>query len=264
MYFDLELEQKIDASRFLGNANFNNPTITTFDVDQSLTGDSIGWGFNVAMHIKATDWLSLGASYRSWVKQNVSNGNADFTKPAVALPATWFNDTDASGSIKLPDEVFLGVAIKPFDRLTWEVGGVWTRWSNFRDLTIDFENPIVAVPGRLSINRSVKQKKWNDVWRVQTGVEYKALDWLDARVGYVFDQEPIPDATVDYLVPGNDRHLFSGGLGFRWQRWTADLSYIYLLIEERDVEARQADGVLQGEFKDGHAHLFGVSLGYRF
>jgi long-chain fatty acid transport protein len=269
-WFDLKLEKKIDPTRFVGNPNFNNPNISAYDVDSSLSGDSFGYGFNFAAHYKPLDWLALGISYRSTIKQSV-DGEAEFTKPTTtpippALFSTWFNDTDVSGSINLPDELFIAACFKPFDRLTWEVGGVWTRWSTFDSLSINFDKPIVTLPTvpAVAISQSKTPQEWQDVWRFQTGVEYKALDWLDLRVGFIYDEEPIPDATVDYVVPANNRYVYCGGFGFHWHNWTADISYSYVDITSRQVVARQVDGVLDSKFEDGDANLFGLSISYKF
>lgn len=112
-------------------------------------------------------------------------------------------------------------------------------------------------------------KNWSDVWRFNIGVEYAALDWLDLRAGYVFDQSPLNDDTIDYLVPANDRHLLNGGLGFHWDNWTVDLNYTYLMIMDRDIDARNqyADGsyeIYEGEIDNADAHMVGLSVGYKF
>ena len=73
-----------------------------------------------------------------------------------------------------------------------------------------------------------REKDWDDVWRFQIGLEYKANDWLDLRLGYVFDESPIPDEWADYLIPTNDRQLYSIGCGMHWDTWIVDLSYTYL------------------------------------
>jgi long-chain fatty acid transport protein len=253
MWFDLTLEQKID----FGSLNSPDPDTNALDVDQSLTGDNSGYGFNLALHYKALDRMSLGVSYVSRTKQEIK-GEADFSKPA-GVPSTVFNDTKASGKITLPDILFLGAVFYPVDRLSLELDGVWTRWSTYDELTIHYRDPIL--PGVKSIT---KEKKWDDVWRVQIGVEYKALDWLDLRLGYVYDDSPIPRETADYLVPANDRHLYNFGCGLHWGQWTADLSYTYLDIESRSVSPRPEDGVLDSRFKDSHAHLIGSSVSYNF
>lgn len=250
MWFDLTLEQKIDFGKLSGSPN-------TVDVDQSLTGDSSGYGFNMALHYKAFDWMSLGVSYVSRIRQDM-DGEADFSKPST-VPQNLFNNTSVSGDVTLPDMVSLGVAFYPVHRLSLEVDGVWTGWSSYDKFAIDYRNPIL--PGVGSIT---KEKKWDDVWRLQVGVEYKALDWLDLRLGYVWDDSPVPAETADYLVPTNDRHLYNLGCGLRWNEWTADFSYTYLCIESRSVNARPKDGVLDSRFEDGRVHLMGISVGYRF
>ena len=245
MYFDLTLKNKISVGD-LG------------DISNSLEGDSVGVGLNFAIHYKLCDWMRLGASYRSQIKQHVE-GDATFTKPK-GIPAQFFNSTEAGGSVTLPDEIFFGATFYPIKDLSFELGGIWTHWGTYDALTVNFDNP--PVPGLYS---STSTKSWRDTWRLVFGAEYKTTDWLDLRVGFAWDQDPIKDSHADYLVPSNDRYLFSFGPGFRWQNWTLDLSYTYLLITDRDnVPARPQDDVYKSSFNNGDAHLIGCSLGYKF
>jgi long-chain fatty acid transport protein len=258
MYFDLTLKNKI---------------LTGFgDVDSSLKGDSVGVGMNFAAHYKACDWMRLGLSYRAQMQQNVT-GDAKFTKPATfpsQLPyGLYFNSTTASGSITLPDELYFGAAFYPIKDLSLEVGGVWTHWNTYSALTVEYANPIIpgypysAYPQ--AVKTVTKVKEWNDVLRLFLGVEYKTTDWLDLRAGFVWDQEPSDNAYVDYLVPANDRYLFSFGPGFRWRNWTLDLSYTYLyIINRNNVPARAADGIYDSDFRNGYANMIGCSIGYKF
>ena len=110
---------------------------------------------------------------------------------------------------------------------------------------------------------SVTEKDWDDVFRYQFGVEYALDETWALRAGYIFDETPDPDAHVDYIVPANDRHLFSVGVGYKKDNFFCDLGYTYLMIRDRDVAERQADGVVEGKFKDGDAHMVGVSVGYK-
>lgn len=251
MWFDLELRTKIDPT----GGNF---PINPFNVDQRLIGDSWGFGGNVAVRYQPLDWLAFGASYRSRMKQTVE-GRADFSR-GVFAGSPLFRDTDATGSIVLPDEVFLGVTFYPSKSWNVEVGAIWTNWSTFDELTIHYKTPIA--PG---VDSATRIKDWHDVWRIHGGLEYKACDWLDLRTGYEYDMEPIPEKHADYLVPANDRHLFAFGPGFHWGPWNVDLSYMYLLITDREIDARRVpDGVLESKFHDGDAHLFGLSITRKF
>jgi long-chain fatty acid transport protein len=249
MWFDLELEKKIPSD--------------AGDIDQNLTGDDWSYGFNLAAHYKACDWISFGASYVSQVEQDVE-GDVDFTKP-VGLPAEIFNDTGASGEITLPDMLFLAVTFYPSDRCSLEVDAVWNGWSSYDKLCIVCDDIIYIDPSTgQPVQGSTTAKDWDDVWRFQIGVEYAATDWLDLRLGYVFDESPIPDETADYLVPANDRHLYNIGCGMHWEQWVLDLSYTYLDIETRSVDGRPDEGIFDSEFENGVTHLFGISVSYSF
>lgn len=253
MSLDLTLEQKAD----FGSPSNPNPDTYDLDVDQSMTGDSSGYGVNMALHYKAFNRMSLGVSYQSRIKHGIE-GEVDFSKPS-AVPAAVFNDTKASGEITLPAMVFLGVAFNPVDLLSLELGGVWTGWSTYEALTIHYSDPIL-----LGIKSSTKDKKWSDVWRLQVGAEYKTSDWLDLRLGYVRDNSPIPGETADYLLPANDRHVYNFGCGLHRGHWTLDLSYAYLDVESRTVNARPKDGILHSRFEEGYSHLIGSSVSYKF
>ena len=233
MYFDMEMRRVL-------------PLATGFQ-DTTLKGDSFGIGFNLGLHFKPVDYLAVGISYRSQVKQDV-HGDATFA------PASNLN-CDFQGSTILPDMIFTGVMIKPIKPLTLEVGFIWTHWGLFRQMVFNFKNPLGTL---------IEQKNWRDAWRLQMGVEYKATDWLDLRAGYVFDGEPIRNGFADYIVPASDRHYFSFGPGFRWRMFTLDLSYTFMFMADNNINQSAALGFLPSKYQDRHAHLFGASLGVKF
>jgi long-chain fatty acid transport protein len=213
-----------------------------------IQGSSWGVGFNLGLLIKPADYLSIGVSYRSQVKQQVE-------ATARFRPFNTF-DGDASGSIVLPDMVFAGIMVKPLKQLSVEGGIIWTHWDLFKRLDIKFTNAL----GTLS-----EPKSWHNTWRGQLGVEYRALTWLDLRAGYAFENEPMPDSSADYLVPCPDRrHNFSVGTGFHWRALTLDLAYTMVVLMNRTVTNSRAFGVLPSEYQDRLSHVVVMSLGYKF
>jgi len=248
MYMNFSQKKKIDA---LGP-----------DIDAHLEADGMGYGFNMALHYQPCQYAKLGLSYRSPVEMKL-NGDADFTGvPEPQKTLGFFPDTSASGSVTLPDSFSFGVALYPVEKLSVEFGAVYTLWSKYDKLEINYGRPLN--PFNPASDQTSTAKNWDDVWRFNVGVEYAALDWLDLRVGYVFDQSPVQDETIDYMVPANDRHLFNGGLGFHWDSWVVDVNYTYLMIMDRDIQARPADRVLAGEIDNADAHMVGLSVGYKF
>ena len=213
-----------------------------------LQGGSWGLGFNLGLLLKPLDYLSVGISYRSQVRQRVE-GAARFR------PYSTF-DSDASGSIILPDMIFTGIMVRPLKQLSVEGGVIWTHWDLFRRLDIKFNSAL----GTLS-----EPKEWHNTWRSQLGVEYKALTWLDLRAGYAFENEPMPDRFADYLVPSTDRrHNFSCGTGFHWRAMTLDLAYTMVLMMDRTVNNSRAAGVLPSDYQGRLSHVVVMSLGYKF
>ena len=228
------------------------------DVDASLEADAWGWGFNLAAHYKPVDWFSAGISYRSRVSQHLE-GDADFTVPNPAI-AGLFPDTDINGNLRLPDMVFAGVNFKALKNLSIGGGVYWTNWSTYDKLQIFYDDGI----GPAGTTESKTIKHWEDTFRYMIGVEWNATSWMDVRASYTYDECPIPDRSIDYLLPDSDRHQFAFGLGFHKGPWLCDVTYMYLMITGRDIQARPAEGIYGGEVKDGYAHLIGLSLGYKF
>ncbi len=252
-------------STYLSFAQKKKLPLTPFpDGDGAIDADGWGYGFNMALHYQPCKYSKVGLTYRSPVTMKV-HGDVDFSDiPAALYGMGAFHDSSASGTVTLPDSFSLGVAIYPMDKLSVEVGAVYTLWSKYDELTINYGDNVILTPAMTLVDQTSVPKNWNDVWRFNLGVEYAALDWLDLRAGYVFDQSPLNDDTIDYMVPANDRHLLNGGLGFHWDAWTVDLSYTYLMIMDRDIDGRAGSGVLDGEIDNADAHIMGLSVGYKF
>lgn len=248
-------EQKINLGRI-------NPLFR--DGDSKIDADGWGYGFNFGLHYQPCNYARLGLTYRSPVVMKV-RGDAEFSDiPGMIQGMGLFRDTRASGKVTLPDSFSLGLTIYPVEKLSVELGATCTFWSKYKELRINYADPVIPGPGGTRMDQSVQNKNWRDVWRFGVGVEYAALDWLDLRAGYVYDQEPSRDEYIDYMVPANDRHLFNAGVGLHWDNWTADLNYTYLMIEDRKIKARPLDGVYKGEIRNADAHMVGLSVSYAF
>jgi long-chain fatty acid transport protein len=241
MYVDVQIKRKIDMGMSDGDAN--------------LEGDCWAPGYNLALHYKPTKWLSAGLTYRSEVHPHIE-GDVDFSDN---LKTIGIDDQSAVGYIDLPSSVSLGLAFQVTEKLNIEVDAIYTMWSAYENLTIDYAD----------IDKSVSEKNWKDVWRFQLGVEYAYNDWLDLRCGYVYDESPINNGYYDYMVPMTDRHIFSVGTGMHWDKWTLDLSYGYLISKDKDVTVTITnldDSTYEQEatFKDAHCHMVGMTIGYTF
>ena len=241
-WFEFSLDQAIPTGQ-----PFVDP-----DLQFHMKGDSWGIGYNLGAYYEATEWLSFGLAYESEIDQEVEGTyHVSHPNPAVARG-------DGEGDISTPSILRAAASVKATDKLTINAGIVYTMWSSYEDLTIKFDPALLG-----AVSEKATQKDWDDVFRYQFGAEYALNETWALRAGYVYDETPIPDAHVDYIVPANDRHLFSVGVGYKQANFFCDLGYTYLLIKDRDVTGRAADGVLSGEFTKGDAHMIGIGVGYK-
>jgi long-chain fatty acid transport protein len=222
------------------------------DLQLHIAGDNWGIGYNLGAFFQATEWLSLGVSYDSEIDQEIEG---DYT---VRSPLGLAGSGGGGGDITTPAILRFGASAQATDKLTVNAGILYTMWSSYDALVINF-NP--ALLGLYPVVPSPKD--WDDVLRYQVGVEYALNETWALRAGYIFDETPDPDEHVDYIVPANDRHLLSVGVGYKKDNFFCDAGYTYLMIDDRDVTGRPEDGVFTGEFTDGSTHILGLSVGYK-
>ena len=263
VYVTLDLKKRVKGpvlNPFTGNPLGYN------EVDANIqNADDVGVGFNVAGHYQFDDEWAAGLQYRSQVRVH-AHGDAQFTNmgyygdPAGsgfsgAYYNAMFKDGTAHATVILPDSVSGGVAWTPREDLSIEVGAIWTRWSTFRGLNIHMPDPLPA---------SNNPKHWRDTWRFNVGVEYDVLDWMTLRAGYVWDQSPMTEEYEDYLVPTDDRNIYSAGLGLRWDAWTVDMAYAYIHPRGRVYDSSSKTNVLDSKANASYTSIVSFTLGYEF
>jgi len=232
------------------------------DVRQRFKGDGNGIGFNVGIALDAGSGITLGAAYRSEVRIGI-DGRASFEAPA-GLPAGLFPDGGAKTSITLPQQVTAGIAWRASDNLTAEIGMRWEDWSSFKQLKIDFDQPVAGTSSVIS------PRDWHATFAVNAGAKYRLNDSVALMAGYLYGWNPVPDSTFEPAIPDSDTHLFCVGGEGRIGRMTVALGYGYQLQYGRTKNnaigafpgvspASQANGRYTSDL-----HLLGMSLGYRF
>lgn len=239
------------------------------DTDLQVEGTGIGFGIHAGLHMRFNEQWSAGLAYKSQVTQNVY-GDAEFSPQGKNLLSTLGQTPKAynsgvSGTVQLPDSLAFGVAWKPLDNLSFEVGGIWTRWSTYNSLNIYFDHP--------SGYRSISEKNWKDGWNFNASVEYKPVDWLALRLGFWHETPVVDAAHADYMLPTNGRDVLTVGTGFKWNDWTLDLAYAHIWIYPVSYDETDGSGIrgnalngniTGGKSKNTHADMYSVSLGYTF
>lgn len=252
-YLDFGYHMTLDPTKT------NNVSTTATDILHEISADGWAYGINLAMRYRPFDWLAFGALWRSEIQMAV-DGDAKFKQKGILAPGNLgFKNGGVGGTEPIPESVTVGVMVKPMDRLSLEFDVVWTKWSSYKSLVIEYDD---LQPFGYELSST---KNWSDVMRFQFGAEYALTDAVDLRAGYVYDQSPINDSYEDFAVPCTDRQIVTLGAGWTFcDEWTLDVSYGYLWMSDRSYAARKAAGIVDVDREDAHAHMAGMSVTYRF
>lgn len=231
--------------------------------DQDIEVQASGWGVggHFGLHARLNDEWSVGLAYKTQVTVNAYGDAKHDGKLAGKTPE--LTNCDAHGTVQLPDSLALGVAYKPLDNLSFEVGAVWTRWSTYNSLNIYMDNG----------NQSISHKNWQDGWNFNASVEYKPLDWWSLRAGFWYETPVINEDHADFMVPTNGRTALTLGTGVEWNDFTVDFAYCHMWINPTNYDDTDASGIRTpglasgitgGNSKDTVANIYMLSFGYKF
>ena len=288
LYADMQMRKNMgqnDVMREkLGSAVASAPALGFGSVDpdagdMNMNGHGFAFGGNIALHAQFNDQWSAGITYRAPMSLKV-NGKARWDNPMTAgLTSASLNNLDVlpalrhansaqthknkvRGTIHLPDSFAFAVAYKPTKSLSIEAGATYTLWSRFRDFNIYMKDPVNGWHN--------SDRHWRNNWAFNISAEWWALDWMALRLGFVFDKSPNNYGNADYMMPSNGRKYYTAGVGFKWDKWTIDLAYMYAHNHEQNYsESANNDphgtkGVVPGRTTHPHAHNFGIGIGYKF
>ena len=253
-----ELTQAIDFGTILATPTGGAIGPQEADGFGGLKGFDWGWGFDVGLLWKPTASDRIGLNYHSKIDHTIEGqgtflvpsnilpllggafvdgpGNADFTTPWFAT-ASWWHTVD--------------------DRLSFGVDVSFTHWSSFKELVVDYANPLQP--------NSVSEFNWSDTWFYAFGGDYRLDDKWTLRAGIAYDETPTNDATRTPRVPDGNRKWLSFGLGYQYSdKLRFDAGYTHLWVDDGDVDHTAATfSRVVGHFESS-GNVLGVSGQYLF
>jgi len=248
LYVDASLENRLNFSS-LGFA----------DGRQQFSGDGTGYGFNLGVHSRLGDNLSLGVSYRSGIEVDL-DGDVKFNLPSAGLQPD-FPNAAAETSIDFPDQLHVALAYSGFDRWVLEAGVRWENWSSYDELRFETAQPI---NGSTVTTRSTD---WNDTLTLTVGGRYSLNDRLRLLAGFVRGEDPIPDKSFEPAVTDSPHYALTAGLEYGTGLHTLAFSYAWQKWFDRnksnDVGAQFSGGTVSdaranGEYSS-HSHFLAAS-----
>lgn len=223
--------------------------------NRDLTGDSIDFGYNLALSYKPVKELTLSSTYRSKV---------DLTVEGDATLVSGLYNGGASVTIPLPASLALAVAYT-MDKTTVEFVYERTYWSSYKNLDFNYDVDLTAT-AMAAFDRAIP-KNWKDVNAYRIGISHQYSDTLKLMAGFAIDKTPVPDNTLGFELPDSDAKLYSIGFEYKLNKQMAvGLAYLYDDKESRTVTNRSVSNTTApyGEFTDSAAHLVTASFKYKF
>lgn len=252
---DLSIAAGLEFSymTFYHNINISaypgNPQVT-LDVDSYTVNSNFALAYKPSW---AKKW-GFGLTYRPKSRPMFKGTSYADSDLGGGLPRA--GESEVGGSIGLPAQVGAGLSFTPNEKWVFEGDVVYSQWSRFESISIIDRQ--TSSP-RLYTNSI---KNWKDVFRFNIGTEYQLNPTWALRAGYSYDQSPLNGDYYDAILPCDDRHIFSGGVGYKHNDWGLDLSYNFLYAAARD--GKNVDKGQIWEYRTSHTHMAGLTFSYKF
>jgi len=244
-------------------------------ISRDMEGDSLEFGYNLAIAYKPMKALSLAATYRSEVDlaeegtAKLSASEAFALPGGIVTPLGFGTDSyngNASVTIPLPAVLSLAGAYTFDNDTTVEFVYERTFWDSYQSL--DFQGYSPALGGVLEVAYDdPKARNWSDTDTYRLGVTHEFNKKWTGMLGYAYDEAPAPSSTVSFELPESDAHLFSLGPRYAYNdQLSVGIAGLYDIKEDITLNQTTATSStpLQGEFRNSSAFLLSVGVGYKF
>lgn len=224
---------------------------------RDMEGDSIDFGYNLALTYKATDKLTLATTYRSKVTLT-EKGTAILSSAAHGIDDTYSAQVD----IPLPASLTLA-ANYDFGKTNVEFVFERTYWSAYKELDFEYNEDLIYFDDPVA-------KNWKDANAYRIGVTHQYSDKLKLMAGFAYDEAGAPKETIGFELPESDAKLYSVGFEYKLdEKMSIGLAYLYDQKDELTVDNATSAGLASkpypsGTFTDASAHLVTASFKYKF
>lgn len=215
-----------------------------------LTGDDIGFGYNLGVIYDNRKGPRVGLSYRSSIALELEGDAMNTIDRTVPFgPAT--------ASAKMPGMLELSVMHEVGSQWTLHADVLYTRWNSFQELT-------AYTPAGVEVLKN--SEKWDNSYKLSLGATYVASENWVLRGGIAYDQTPVPDSDHRTLrIPDGDRIWLSFGATYKVSKgYDIDFGCTYVKAVAATInEPGAGNGVFVGE-ASGHSHVLGIGVSGEF
>ncbi len=205
------------------------PGLTPGSADGGLrvSGSDSSMGFNFGAMFDIADNGRLGVAYRSKVDHTLRGAAAFTDVPAPFAPL--FADQKASAAIALPERFSVSYYYDLTPSLAVTADWSWWKWSEFKNLKIDFENVATA--------DVVLPENWHDASIYSAGVRWTQNPVMIWRAGIAYNESPVPSATFrSPRIPDADRFWLCFGASYRFaENVRVDVGFAHLWFHQAPI-----------------------------
>ena len=230
---------------------------TTKPIKREMKGDTVEFGYNLAMSYRPTSDINMAATYRS---------NVDLKEEGKAnlYLANMGNQYDASVTVPLPAALNFAVSKTWQDKYTVELNYEKTYWSAYKELDFNYGSALPNAILRTAFD-DPKAKHWKDTDTFRVGLTAEVTPTVTLMAGYAKDETPIDKKYVSYELPDSDADIYTLGVRIKHND---NLSYgvAYLHDEKKSFSlaaGENKNGII-GKFSGGGADLLNVGVAYKF
>lgn len=232
---------------------------------REFDGDSIDFGYNIALAYKPTENLDLAATYRSKVNLKLKGD----TKINVTLPVPFLNlNYDGPININAPVPAMLNLAAAyTWQDTTFMFSYQRTFWSAWKEMDFDY----AGAGARENANPVFRQgyndpiaRNWRDSNSYRFGIAHNANENLRLMAGFMIDRHTSMSNKTGFEVPDTNAYLYSVGANYKI---TSDLElacgFLYQDRQKRSVSGSNGKDA-NGELDRTSAYIVNLGVKYKF
>ncbi len=226
---------------------------------RDLSGDSIDFGYNLALSYKPSERFDIAATYRSNVDLTEVGTAKLYFPDSADYSGNKVYDGDAEVAVPLPATVALALAYHTQNGTTIEFVYERNFWSAYKELDFEYESSIGVLTPTFDDPIS---KKWNDTNTFRLGLTQEYEAWT-AMAGIAYDESPVPKESLNFELPDSSAWIYS--LGGRYKvdsQWSVGVAGLIDIKESRNINHSDID--IDGDFSNGRAYLLTLGVEYTF
>lgn len=162
----------------------------------------------------------------------------------------------------------MGRQLPPAPKWEFAVDLQWVGWSAYEALNVEFNEKELGIDPIYSV------KNYSNTLTFRFGGQYRACDWLTARMGMYVDESPV---SSDYLNPEtafDDEGLLYGRSELPSRKYVSiDVAYCYVSSADPErtgsypiysyQDNTKLESIFSGNYKL-HAHVLSFGVGFNF